>query len=124
MQKADVVVLVVGLASWVTQSEGHDRLSYTLPGKQQDLVELVAAQGKPVVVVLIAGCAVGIDFIAARKDWALLVPGVGGPFGGSAIARTLFGDAAPSGLLPYVYSCTTTWVPPACERTTLVFAST
>ena len=102
---ADVVVLALGLANFVTNSEGMDRphtaAGYALPGRQLELAKLVADLKKPTVVVLLSGMAVGIDFIAEQAAWALLVPGYGGPHGATAIARALFGDMSPSGKLPY-----------------------
>ena len=102
---ADVVILVIGLAIEVTNGEGTDRghaqAGYTLPGKQEELVRLVASFNKPTVVVLLSGMAVGIDYIASRTRWPLLVPGYGGQFGAVAIAQALFGHVSPSGKLPY-----------------------
>ena len=102
---ADVVVLAIGLALQVTSAEETDRAhtsaGYTLPGKQLELARLLRQLRKPVVVVVLSGMAVGMDFIAAQQDWPLLVPGYGGSFGPVAIAEALFGHFSPSGRLPY-----------------------
>ena len=45
--------------------------------------------------------AVGLDWIATKHAWPLLIPGYGGSFGPIAIAQALFGDFSPSGKLPY-----------------------
>jgi beta-glucosidase len=95
--KADVVVLILGLNVGSTNEEGRDRTDYALPGKQADLVQVMAALGKPVVAVVISGGAVGIDYIGTREDWSLLIPGQSGIYGPRALARVLFGDVAPSG---------------------------
>ena len=99
-----MVLLFLGLDIKVTNSEGidraHDASGYALPGKQLELVKAVAAVGKPVVVVLLAGMAVGIDYIA-EQTWPIMVPGYGGIFAPEAIASTIFGDLSPSGKLPY-----------------------
>ena len=102
---ADVVVLVLGTALQITNGEGMDRPwggdGYTLPGKQNELVELVASFGKPTIMVLLSGAAVGIDFAATQTTWPIVVPGLGGKHGAVALARTLFGQVSPSGKLPY-----------------------
>ena len=98
---ADVVLLVLGEAIGVTNSEGRDRSSYALTGMQTQLAQQVGAMAKPVVVILLSGGAVGMDWIAGQKAWPIMIPGYGGIFAPHAIARTLFGEAAPSGLLPY-----------------------
>ena len=98
---ADVVLLVLGEKIGVTNEEGNDRSSYALPGKQTQLAQLVGNMSKPVVVIMLTGGAVGMDWIASQKAWSIMIPGYSGIFGPRAIARTLFGEAAPSGLLPY-----------------------
>ena len=60
-----------------------------LPGKQLELVQLIRQLNKPVVVIVLSGMAVGMDFIAAQQDWPLLVPGYGGRFGPKAISEAL-----------------------------------
>lgn len=98
---ADVVLLVLGEKIGVTNEEGKDRSSYALPSKQTQLAQLVGNMSKPVVVIMLTGGAVGMDWIASQKAWSIMIPGYSGIFGPRAIARTLFGEAAPSGLLPY-----------------------
>jgi beta-D-xylosidase 4 len=101
IEAADVVVLLLGLNIGSTNQEGVDRLDYGLPGKQPDLVQAVGSLGKPVVAVVLSGGAVGVDYIRTRNDWALIIPGQSGVFGPRALARMIFGDAPPAGLLPY-----------------------
>jgi hypothetical protein len=98
---ADVVILILGEDIGVTNSEGTDRNSYQLAGKQTTLAQMVVALGKPTVAIVLSGGAVGMDWIASQPAMPLLIPGYSGIFGPQAIARTLFGDVAPSGLLPY-----------------------
>jgi beta-D-xylosidase 4 len=98
---ADVVVLILGEDIMVTNSEGVDRKGYPLAGAQTELAQAVAEARKPTIVVMLTGGAVGMDWIAAQLDWPILVPGYSGIFGPEAVARTLFGDVAPAGLLPY-----------------------
>ena len=98
---ADVVLLVLGEAIGVTNQEGTDRQGYQLAGKQTSLAQLVGTLNKPTVVIMLSGGAVGMEWIATQTAWPLLVPGYSGIFGPRAIANTLFGDVAPSGMLPY-----------------------
>lgn len=98
---ADVVLLILGEAIGVTNQEGVDRQGYKLAGQQTALAQLVGTLGKPTVVIMLSGGAVGMEWIASQTAWPLLVPGYSGIFGPDAIAKTLFGDVAPSGMLPY-----------------------
>jgi beta-glucosidase len=97
-QKADVVIMVVGESS-VMNGEGASRGNINLPGVQEDLVKAIAATGKPVVVTLINGRPLTLEWIdenipAIVETWTL------GSEAGNAIAEVLFGDYNPSGKLP------------------------
>ena len=97
---ADRAVVVVGTNAQV-ESEGHDRHSLALPGRQDELVRRVAATGTPTVVVVNAGSPVLLpweDDVAA-----VLIGWFGGQQMGEALADVLLGDAEPGGRLP------TTW---------------
>lgn len=63
-EKSEVVVLLLGLDTSSVEKEGQDREAIGLPGLQDSLASQVLAVGKPTVVVLIHGGAVGIDFLA------------------------------------------------------------
>ncbi|HEX5067799.1 MAG TPA: glycoside hydrolase family 3 C-terminal domain-containing protein, partial [Myxococcota bacterium] len=94
---ADAAVVVVGLdADWET--EGRDRESWALPGRQAELVERVAAANPRTVVVVNAGSPVAMEW-AARAP-AVLLAGFGGQEIGHALADVLCGDADPGGRLP------------------------
>ncbi|MEY9776643.1 beta-glucosidase [Arthrobacter sp. MW3 TE3886] len=97
---ADVAVVMVG-TSGAVESEGFDRTSLALPGRQDDLVRAVIEANPRTVVVVNAGAAVEMPW---RNDAAavLLVWFPGMEFG-NALADVLFGDAEPGGHLP------TTW---------------
>jgi beta-glucosidase len=98
---ADVVIL--GLGEWHGISgEGFDRSDLNLPGKQEALLEAVAATGKPVVMVLQNGRPLTITW-AAQHVPAILEAWYPGEFGGRAIAETLFGDNNPAGRLPITF---------------------
>lgn len=93
---ADAVVITVG----VTEGEFQDRASLHLPGRQQELIERVAATGTPVVVIVIAGGAV-IAIPWLERVGAVLQAFYPGEGGADALARVLFGDANPAARLPY-----------------------
>jgi len=98
---ADVVIL--GLGEWQKISgEGFDRSDLNLPGKQEDLLEAVAATGKPVVLVLQNGRPLTITW-AAKHVPAILEAWYPGESGGRAIAETLLGDNNPAGRLPITF---------------------
>ena len=95
--KSDAVVLVVG-GSRKTGGEGVDRSNLDLYGVQNELVEAIHKTGKPVIVVLINGRPLTINYIAENipsilETWYL------GMRSGDAIADAIFGDANPGGKL-------------------------
>jgi hypothetical protein len=98
---ADVIFLAVG---GVLGHEGLDRVNITLPEPQPALVEstiaAAAAAGKPLVLVLINGEPVAIDAYVDRID-TIVEALEGGQAGGTAFADIVFGDVAPSGVLPF-----------------------
>lgn len=102
-RSADAVILVVGDKSGLTLDctcgEFRDRADLGLPGVQQELVETIAALGKPSVVVLINGRPLSIPWIAENIP-ALVEAWLPGEEGGAAIADVLFGDVNPGGKLP------------------------
>jgi beta-glucosidase len=100
-KNADVVIL--GLGEWHGISgEGFDRSDLNLPGKQEELLEAVAATGKPMILVLQNGRPLSIVW-AAQHVPAILEAWYPGEFGGRAIAETLFGDNNPAGRLPITF---------------------
>ncbi|MEI3846716.1 MULTISPECIES: beta-glucosidase [unclassified Microbacterium] len=99
-EASDVAVVVVGTNSKV-ESEGYDRTSLELPGRQDDLVRAVAATGTPTVVVVNAGSPVVMPW--AGEVGAIVQGYFGGQEFGHAVADVLTGAAEPGGRLP------TTW---------------
>jgi beta-glucosidase len=94
---ADAAVVVVGLdADWET--EGRDRESWALPGRQAELVERVAAANPRTIVVVNAGSPVEMD--QAARAPAVVLAGFAGQELGHALADVLCGDADPGGRLP------------------------
>lgn len=106
-READVAIVVVGTNPEV-ESEGFDRTSLALPGRQDELVSAVAAANPRTVVVVNAGAPVLMpwrDEVAAVL-WAWLP----GQEGGAAIADVLTGAAEPGGRLPTTFPVTGTGV--------------
>jgi beta-glucosidase len=97
-RSSDVAIVVAGLE----EGEFRDRAFLALPGHQEELIERVAATGKPVVVILSGGSAVGMQRWIDKVD-AVLESWYPGEEGGRAVADILFGDANPSGRLPITF---------------------
>lgn len=95
--EADIVLLVVGESADMS-GEGHSRTDLGLPGRQQELVDALAATGKPIVCVLMSGRPLVIPRLAGQVK-ALLVAWHGGIRAGCAVADILFGAVNPSGKL-------------------------
>lgn len=98
---ADVVVAVLG-DSHHTIGEGLSRTSLDLPGFQLDLVKALQATGKPVVVVLVSGRAMTINWID-RHVPAIVEAWFPGEWCGRTVADVLFGDYNPGGKLPVTF---------------------
>ncbi len=97
---ADAAVVVVGTNDeWET--EGHDRDTIALPGRQDELVARVAAINPRTIVVVNAGAPVAMPWIDDVE--AVLIGFFGGMEMGDAIAAVVSGDADPGGRLPLVY---------------------
>jgi beta-glucosidase len=98
---SDQVVLVLGEKDDMS-GEYASRASLTLPGKQQLLLEAVAATGKPITLVLVSGRPLDITWASTHVP-AILEAWFPGTQGGNSIADLLFGDANPSGKLPVTW---------------------
>lgn len=96
--KSDLVIMVLGEAQNMS-GEFASRESLELPGNQQQLLEAVAAKGKPVVLVLLNGRPLNITWAAAHVP-AILEAWYPGTQGGNAVADVLLGNTVPSGKLP------------------------
>jgi beta-glucosidase len=108
-QRSDVAVLVLGEIALMS-GEAASRSSLKLSGGQQELLEAVAATGKPVVLVLVNGRPLEITW-AAEHVPAILEAWYPGSQGGNGIADVLFGDANPAGHLPVSWPRTTGQLP-------------
>jgi beta-glucosidase len=95
---ADLAVMVLGETAEMA-GEAASRASLDLPGRQEELLKAIAALGKPVVLVLLNGRPLSINW-AAEHIPAILEAWEPGTEGGNAVADILFGDVNPGGKLP------------------------
>jgi beta-glucosidase len=100
-RKSDIVIVAVGESADMS-GEASSRSSLDLPGRQLDLVKAVQATGKPVIVVLMNGRPLTINWIAENCP-AILETWFAGTEAGNAIADVLFGDVNPGGKLPVTF---------------------
>jgi beta-glucosidase len=82
--------------------KGGDRTSLDLPREEEDLLEALQTTGKPVVVVLMNGSALSVNWAAQHAN-AILDAWYSGEEGGTAIAQTLSGANNPAGRLPVTF---------------------
>ncbi len=100
-QGADLVILVLGENADMS-GEFASRGSLDLPGRQEELLKAISAMGKPVVLVLLNGRPLSINW-AAENVPAILEAWEPGTEGGHAVADVLFGDVNPGGKLPVCF---------------------
>jgi len=96
--EADVVIAVMGETASMS-GEAASRSTLDLPGIQEQMLEAVAATGKPVTLILEAGRPLDIRW-ASEHVQAILEAWYPGTEGGDAVADVLFGDVNPGGKLP------------------------
>jgi beta-glucosidase len=119
-QKSDVILAFVGLSPNLEGEEmplhvegfsGGDRTDIKLPSAQQNLLEALAATGKPLVVVLMNGSALAINW-SQQHAQAILEAWYPGQAGARAIAETLSGKNNPAGRLPVTFYAGLDQLPP------------
>ena len=119
-KNADVVIAVLGITSELEGEEmpvseegfkGGDRTSLNLPKPEEELLEAVAATGKPVVLVLSNGSALAVNWAKEHAN-AILESWYPGEEGGAAIAETLSGKNNPAGRLPVTFYTGVDQLPP------------
>ncbi len=119
-KQADVVVMALGLSSQLEGEEmtvrepgfvGGDRTDISLPARQQKLLEAVAATRKPIVLVLLNGSALAVNW-ANEHVPAIVEAWYPGEEGGTALADVLFGDYNPAGRLPVTFYKSVDQLPP------------
>jgi beta-glucosidase len=108
-KKADVIVLCLG-ESRDMSGEAWSRSSLDLPGKQEELAKELLKIKKPIVVVLMNGRPLSINWLNENVS-AILEAWFPGVTAGDAIAKILFGDYNPSGKLPATFPRTVGQVP-------------
>ena len=109
-ENSDVVILCLGLDETLEGEEGDannsyasgDKTTLSLPPVQVELMEKIAATGKPVALCLLAGSDIDLSFAQEHFD-AILDLWYPGAQGGAAAAELLFGDVSPSGKLPVTF---------------------
>ncbi|HVG26915.1 MAG TPA: glycoside hydrolase family 3 C-terminal domain-containing protein, partial [Acidobacteriaceae bacterium] len=120
---ADLVVAMVGLSPNLEGEEmpvnlpgfvGGDRTDIKLPAAQEEMLQQLAATGKPMVVVLLNGSALAVNWAEAHAN-AVLEAWYPGEAGGRAIADTLTGKNNPSGRLPVTFYTSLDELPPFTE---------
>lgn len=111
VKRADLIIAVLGLAGELEGEEmpisipgfsGGDRTSIDLPQAQRDLLQNLVSSRKPVVLVLMNGSALGVNW-ADQHVPAILEAWYPGEEGGAAVAEALAGDFSPAGRLPVTF---------------------
>ena len=119
-RSADVVVAVVGLTSELEGEEmavseegfkGGDRTALDLPKPEEDLLAAMTSTGKPLVVVLLNGSALSINWAKQHAN-AILEAWYPGEEGGAAVAQSLAGINNPAGRLPVTFYSSVNDLPP------------
>ena len=107
--ESDVIVAVVG-GGQRTCGENKSRTSLDLPGDQEQLLRELKKTGKPLIVVLINGRPLSVNWAKANAD-ALLEAWYPGSHGGTALAEIILGDYCPSGKLTVTFPKTVGQIP-------------
>lgn len=119
-KQADAVIMVMGLSPRlegeemrveVEGFEGGDRLTLDLPQIQENLVKTIQSLGKPIVLVLLSGSALAVNW-ADENIPAIIEAWYPGQAAGQAIADVLFGDYSPAGRLPVTFYKSVDQLPP------------
>jgi beta-glucosidase len=108
-QRSDVIIAAMGERENMT-GEAARRTSLRLPGSQEKLLRTLPATGNPLVLVLMTGRPLALQWADANVD-AILEAWYPGTIGGHAIADVLFGDYNPSAKLPVTFPRTVGQVP-------------
>lgn len=117
-ERSDLVVMCLGLDADLEGEEGDtgnefasgDKPNLDLPGLQQELLERIHKTGKPIILVLLSGSALAVNW-ADENIPAIIQGWYPGSQGGRAIASLIFGDYSPSGRLPVTFYRSTEELP-------------
>ena len=109
-EESDVVIAVLGLDAGLEGEEGDkgnqfasgDKPNLKLPGHQEEILKACVESGKPVVLVLLGGSALAVNYADEHAN-AILEAWYPGARGGEAVARALFGETNPQGKLPVTF---------------------
>jgi len=124
-RSADVVIMCMGITPRMEGEEmdvmidgfrGGDRTRIDLPDVQQQLIKEIQALGKPVVLVLLNGSALAVNWENANIP-AIVEAWYPGQAAGQAIADVLFGDYNPAGRLPVTFYKSVKDLPPFTDYT-------
>ena len=119
-KKADVVIMCMGITPRLEGEEmrvtvdgfrGGDRVRIDLPDVQQQLIKEIHTLGKPVILVLLNGSAIAINWEKENIP-AIIEAWYPGQAGGEAIADIIFGDYNPAGRLPVTFYKSLNDLPP------------
>jgi beta-glucosidase len=117
-EQSDVVIACMGLDSGLEGEEGDqgnqyasgDKPNLNLPGIQEEILKTIVASGKPVILVVLSGSALAINW-ASENIPAIIQGWYPGARGGRAIAETIFGEFNPEGKLPITFYRSTEELP-------------
>jgi beta-glucosidase len=109
-ENSDVIIACLGLDADLEGEEGDqsnefaggDKPNLELPGLQQSILESICAYGKPVILLLLAGSALAVNWADEHVD-AIAACWYPGALGGKAVADILFGAKNPEGKLPVTF---------------------
>jgi len=115
---SDVIVACMGLDSGLEGEEGDkgneyasgDKANLNLPGLQEEVLKTICESGKPVILVLLSGSALAVNW--AEENVPAIIQGwYPGALGGRAIAEMVFGECIPEGKLPITFYRSTEELP-------------
>ncbi|MCL4538485.1 MAG: glycoside hydrolase family 3 C-terminal domain-containing protein [Bacteroidetes bacterium] len=137
-KKSDVVIAVAGISPQLESEEnprinlpgfkGGDRTRLRLPAEEEAMLKALHKTGKPIVLVLVGGSALGVNW-AKKNIPAIMDCWYPGEEGGNAVADVIFGDYDPAGRLPVTFYKSVKQLPPFTDynmkgRTYRYFAGT
>lgn len=117
-EESDVLILCLGLDSGIEGEQGDagndfasgDKPDLNLPGEQEKILKAACESGKPVIVLLLSGGALAVNY-ADENAAAVMQCWYPGAQGGRAVANVLFGEVSPQGHLPVTFYRTTEELP-------------
>ncbi len=120
-KKSDAVIAVAGISPQLESEEnpridlpgfrGGDRTWLRLPAEEEAMLEAIHKTGKPIILVLVGGSALGINW-AKKNIPAIMDAWYPGEQGGNAVADVIFGDYDPAGRLPVTFYKSVKQLPP------------